>query len=101
MIDHDNTVKAYSVSPSTLGRGHVFMEPDGPVWVSTTKVMSLHLLNEMLQSVSASDYHPQLAVGSADGSCLTTNTLKSTRRGLVVSIASRVKIKSTPCSKHT
>jgi len=64
MIDHDNTVKAYSVSPSTLGRGHVYMEPDGPVW-----------------SVSASDYHPQLAVGSADGSCLTTNTLKSTRRG--------------------
>ena len=34
-----------------------------------------------LKSVSASDYHPQLAVGSADGSCTTTNTLKSTRRG--------------------
>jgi transcription factor C subunit 6 len=64
MIDHDNTVKAYSVSPSTLGRGHVLLEPDGPVW-----------------SVSASDYHAQLAVGSADGSCVTTNTLKSTRRG--------------------
>lgn len=64
MIDHDNTVKAYSVSPSTLGRGHVLLEPDGPAW-----------------SVSASDYHSQLAVGSADGSCVTTNTLKSTRRG--------------------
>lgn len=64
MIDNDNTVKAYSVSPSTLGRGHVLLEPDGPVW-----------------SVSASDYHTQLAVGSADGSCVTTNTLKSTRRG--------------------
>ncbi|KAG1890874.1 hypothetical protein F4604DRAFT_1567577 [Suillus subluteus] len=64
MIDHDNTVKGYSVSPSTLGRGHVLLEPDGPVW-----------------SVSASDYHAQLAVGSADGSCVTTNTLKSTRRG--------------------
>lgn len=64
MIDHDNTVKAYSVSPSTLGRGHVLLEPDGPAW-----------------SVSASDYHAQLAVGSADGSCVTTNTLKSTRRG--------------------
>ncbi|KAG1734326.1 hypothetical protein EDB19DRAFT_1896481 [Suillus lakei] len=64
MIDHDNTVKAYSISPSTLGRGHVLLEPDGPVW-----------------SVSASDYHAQLAVGSADGSCVTTNTLKSTRRG--------------------
>ncbi|KAH7889341.1 hypothetical protein F5I97DRAFT_1993652 [Phlebopus sp. FC_14] len=64
MIDHDNTVKAYSVSPSMLGRGHVLMEPGGPVW-----------------SVNASDYHPQLAVGSADGSCVTTNLLKSTRRG--------------------
>ncbi|KAG8217927.1 hypothetical protein J3R82DRAFT_6093 [Butyriboletus roseoflavus] len=64
MIDHDNTVKSYSVSPSMLGRGHVLMEPDGPVW-----------------SVSVSDYHPQLAVGSADGSCTTTNTLRSTRRG--------------------
>ncbi|TFK36417.1 hypothetical protein BDQ12DRAFT_686864 [Crucibulum laeve] len=63
-IDHENTVKAYSASPSMLGRGHTLLEPQGPVW-----------------SVSASDYHPQLAVGSADGSCLTTNTLRSTRRG--------------------
>ncbi|KAG6332021.1 hypothetical protein ID866_7067 [Astraeus odoratus] len=67
MIDHDSTVKVYSVSPSMLGRGHTLMEPDGPVW-----------------SVSASDYHPQLAVGSADGSCSTTNLLKSTRRGGLV-----------------
>lgn len=38
------------------------------------------------QSAHASDYHPQLAVGASDGSCLTTNTLRSTRRGgLVVS----------------
>ncbi|KAH0826976.1 hypothetical protein J3R83DRAFT_4635 [Lanmaoa asiatica] len=65
MIDHDNTVKSYSVSPSMLGRGHILMEPDGTC----------------LGRVSASDYHPQLAVGSADGSCTTTNTLKSTRRG--------------------
>lgn len=33
MVDHDNTVKSYSVSPSMLGRGHILMEPDGPVWV--------------------------------------------------------------------
>ena len=33
------------------------------------------------QSVSASDYHPQLAVGSADGTCCTTNGLRATRRG--------------------
>ncbi|KAJ6620827.1 hypothetical protein B0H10DRAFT_2020767 [Mycena sp. CBHHK59/15] len=63
-IDHENIVKIYSVSPSMLGRGHILMEPQGPVW-----------------SLTSSDYHPQLAVGSADGVCSTTNTLRSTRRG--------------------
>ncbi|KAF8208730.1 hypothetical protein K438DRAFT_1573564 [Mycena galopus ATCC 62051] len=63
-IDHENIVKVYSVSPSMLGRGHILMEPQGPIW-------SLH----------ASDHHPQLVVGSADGACSTTNTLRSTRRG--------------------
>ncbi|KAF9053300.1 hypothetical protein BJ165DRAFT_1383711 [Panaeolus papilionaceus] len=63
-MDHENTVKAYSASPSMLGRGHSLLEPQGPVW-----------------SVHASDFHPQLAVGAADGSCSTTNTLRSTRRG--------------------
>ncbi|KDR69360.1 hypothetical protein GALMADRAFT_256215 [Galerina marginata CBS 339.88] len=63
-MDHENTVKAYSAPPSMLGRGHSLFEPQGPVW-----------------SVSASEYHPQLAVGAADGSCSTTNTLRSTRRG--------------------
>ncbi|EIW84695.1 WD40 repeat-like protein [Coniophora puteana RWD-64-598 SS2] len=67
MIDHDNTVKAYALAPSMLGRGHVLVEPAGPVW-----------------TVNASDYHPQLAVGSADGSCVTTNILRSTRRGGLV-----------------
>ena len=32
-MDHENTVKAYSASPSMLGRGHSLMEPQGPVWV--------------------------------------------------------------------
>ncbi|KAI0797510.1 hypothetical protein C8Q75DRAFT_738495 [Abortiporus biennis] len=63
-IDQENTVKAYSLAPTMLGRGHRLLEPDGPVW-----------------SVTASDYHPQLAIGVADGSCLTTNTSRSTRRG--------------------
>ncbi|KAI9511105.1 hypothetical protein F5148DRAFT_1298112 [Russula earlei] len=63
-IDHENTIKSYSLSPSTLGRGHALMYLGGPVW-----------------SVNASDYHPQLAVGSADGTCCTTNGLRSTRRG--------------------
>ncbi|KAI0315239.1 hypothetical protein OF83DRAFT_1164870 [Amylostereum chailletii] len=63
-IDHENIVKAYSASPSMLGRGHTLMEPNGPVWCAHT-----------------SDYHAQLAVGSADGSCHTTNMLRSARRG--------------------
>jgi transcription factor C subunit 6 len=63
-IDHENTIKSYSLSPSTLGRGHALLDPSGPVW-----------------SVGASDYHPQLAVGSADGTCCTTNGLRATRRG--------------------
>ncbi|KAJ3511591.1 hypothetical protein NLJ89_g4010 [Agrocybe chaxingu] len=63
-LDHENTVKAYSASPSMLARGHTLFEPQGPVW-----------------SIHASDYHPQLAVGAADGSCSTTNTLRATRRG--------------------
>ena len=32
-IDHENMVKAYSVSPSMLGRGHTILEPNGPIWV--------------------------------------------------------------------
>lgn len=32
-MDHENTVKAYSASPSMLGRGHSLFEPQGPVWV--------------------------------------------------------------------
>ncbi|KAL1707141.1 hypothetical protein EV121DRAFT_199826 [Schizophyllum commune] len=63
-IDHDNIIKLYSVSPSMLGRGHMLFEPQGPVW-----------------SVAASDYHPQMAVASADGSCSTTNMLRGTRKG--------------------
>ncbi|KAF7299226.1 Pre-mRNA splicing factor [Mycena indigotica] len=63
-IDHENIIKVFSLSPSMLGRGHILMEPGGPIW-----------------SLSASDYHPSLAVGSADGVCSTTNTLRSTRRG--------------------
>lgn len=41
MIDHDNTVKSYSVSPSMLGRGHILMEPDGPVWVSPLPAVTM------------------------------------------------------------
>ncbi|KAJ4495681.1 hypothetical protein C8J55DRAFT_494537 [Lentinula edodes] len=57
-IDHDDAVKAYSASPKMLGRsrGHMLVEPQGPVW-----------------TISASDLHPQLAVGAADDI--------STRRG--------------------
>jgi len=66
-IDHENIVKAFVASPSMLGRGHTLLEPQGPVW-----------------SISSSEWHPQLCVGSADGSCLTTNLLRSTRRSVAV-----------------
>ncbi|KAH9931712.1 uncharacterized protein BXZ73DRAFT_90130 [Epithele typhae] len=66
-IDHENMVKAYSLSPVTLGRGHTVLEPGGPAW-----------------SLAASEHHPQLAIGATDGSLLTTNTLRSTRRGGLV-----------------
>ncbi|KAH8106919.1 hypothetical protein BXZ70DRAFT_915612 [Cristinia sonorae] len=62
--DQENTVKAYSLAPIMLGRGHKFIEPNGPV------------LN-----VHSCDYHPQIAVGVTDGSCLTTNIMRTTRRG--------------------
>lgn len=32
-MDRENTVKAYSASPSMLGRGHTLLEPKGSVWV--------------------------------------------------------------------
>lgn len=32
-VDHENMIKAYSVAPSTLGRGHTVLEPNGPIWV--------------------------------------------------------------------
>ncbi|KAF7986658.1 hypothetical protein HWV62_26496 [Athelia sp. TMB] len=63
-IDHENTIKAYSASAGMLGRGHALFEPNGPVW-----------------SAHASDFHPQIAVGSADGTCITTNSLRNPRRG--------------------
>ncbi|CDO73671.1 hypothetical protein BN946_scf185014.g141 [Trametes cinnabarina] len=31
-IDHENMIKAYSLSPSMLGRGHTILEPNGPIW---------------------------------------------------------------------
>lgn len=39
-IDHENAVKAYSISPSMMGRGHLLLEPAGPVWVSRTSFQS-------------------------------------------------------------
>ncbi|KAF8632767.1 hypothetical protein AX15_001702 [Amanita polypyramis BW_CC] len=39
-IDHENIIKAYSASPSMLGRGHTLMDPQGPVWVRNMMVKS-------------------------------------------------------------
>jgi transcription factor C subunit 6 len=84
-MDHENTVKAYSASPSMLGRGHSLVEPQGPVWVYSLNYRnpSVYLTRglKFLQSVHSSDFHPQLAVGATDGTCSTTNTLRRTRRG--------------------
>ncbi|KAJ8517201.1 hypothetical protein ONZ45_g5601 [Pleurotus djamor] len=65
-IDHENVVKAFAISPAMLGRGHSLMDPEGPPW-----------------NVNASDYHPFIALGSADGTCSTTNSLRPPRRGTV------------------
>jgi transcription factor C subunit 6 len=36
------------------------------------------------QSIATSDFHPHVAVGAADGSCQTTNLMKSTRKSEAV-----------------
>jgi len=61
--DGENVVKSFSINPTMLGRGHMILESCGPIW-----------------SLGVSDYHAHLAIGCADGSCSTTNTLRSTRR---------------------
>ncbi|KAI0086148.1 hypothetical protein BDY19DRAFT_996057 [Irpex rosettiformis] len=57
-------VKAISFAPVMLNKGHIVTEPDGPVW-----------------HIGASDYHSQIAVGVADGTCQTTNSLRNMRKG--------------------
>ena len=82
-IDHESIIKTYSASPSMLGRGHTLMDPQGPVWVRVYdgSMSTSIVLMYFTQSISASEYHPHLAAGSADGTCATTNTLRTTRRG--------------------
>ncbi|KAL0946421.1 hypothetical protein HGRIS_012644 [Hohenbuehelia grisea] len=72
-VDHENIVKGYSISPSMLGRGHILADCDGPVW-----------------HMHGSEYHPQLAVGCADGFCMTTNMLRATRRGTIPFFVHRI-----------
>jgi transcription factor C subunit 6 len=104
-IDHENIVKMYSASPSMIGRGHTLLESGGPVCVSH-ELASVHDMFEPLsQSIGCSDYHPIIAVGSADGSCMTSNVLKSTRKGGLVRVPlpnSLVldQVTSTPCSPY-
>ncbi|KAG8886435.1 hypothetical protein FRB98_001296 [Tulasnella sp. 332] len=56
-------IKWGSIGPTEIGRGHLTMQTVGSVW-----------------SLAVSDYHPFLAVASADGSCQTTNILKVMRQ---------------------
>lgn len=64
-----------------LGTGQTLFETDGPVWVRVATVVESTYPVDLSQSIAASDYHPQLAVGASDGSLLTTNVLKPARRG--------------------
>ncbi|CCA67499.1 hypothetical protein PIIN_01328 [Serendipita indica DSM 11827] len=61
--DVDFWIKLYQMVPSMLGKGH-----------STTEIGGVAL------TLSCSDMHPLLAVGCADGACITTNLLRGTRR---------------------
>ncbi|KAI0747289.1 hypothetical protein BC629DRAFT_1299009 [Irpex lacteus] len=63
-------VKAISFAPTMLNKGHTVTEPEAPVWCI--------------------DYHPVLAIGVADGSCQTTNTLRHTRKGGIVPFMSHI-----------
>ncbi|KZV92898.1 hypothetical protein EXIGLDRAFT_749456 [Exidia glandulosa HHB12029] len=64
-IDFGNVVKLYCIVPSLLGQGQSLLESEGPIW-----------------SLATSDYHPQLASGGADGSCVTTNIARAAKRGI-------------------
>ncbi|KAF8495375.1 hypothetical protein JB92DRAFT_2993071 [Gautieria morchelliformis] len=62
--DHENLIKSFGITPNALGRGHGLLDSSGPAW-----------------SIATSDFHPHIAVGSADGTCQTTNVMRSTRSG--------------------
>ena len=61
-IDHENTIKSYSLSPSTLRRGHALLDPGGPVWFRPLRLTGQRADSTHwgAQVVSVSDYHPQL-----------------------------------------
>jgi transcription factor C subunit 6 len=80
-VGNDSTVKGFSVSPALLGRGNTILEPEGFVWVSLCTPSCREYATDQQQSLHASCLHAQLAAGSADGSCVTTNTLKPMRGG--------------------
>lgn len=46
----------------------------------------------LLQTVGSSDYHPQLVIGASDGTCMTANSLRSIRKGGIVSVESDIRI---------
>lgn len=51
-IDHENIVKAYSASSSMLGRGHLLLEPQGPIWVNTSYQLMYVLILKRLFTVT-------------------------------------------------
>ncbi|KAG8758062.1 hypothetical protein FRC14_000856 [Serendipita sp. 396] len=65
--DVDFSVKLFQLQPTALGMGHSVADVGGTAL-----------------ALSVSDIHPYVAIGCADGSCITTNLLRGTRREGVV-----------------
>ncbi|GJJ12293.1 hypothetical protein Clacol_006534 [Clathrus columnatus] len=57
--------------------------------------------NTFEKSVGTSEFHPHLAVGSADGTCRITNIMKSTRKGGLVEFVERSVAARPATKKHT
>ena len=80
-MDHENTVKAYSTSPSMLGRVIRWWSHKVLSGCVRFPRKSIHISSFFLHCVLASDFHPPLAVGATDWTCSTTNSFRGTRRG--------------------
>lgn len=59
--DHENLIKNFGMTSSTLGRGHGLMEPSGPVWVSISpSYLSLLVFNTKISLLQLPIFIPIL-----------------------------------------